>query len=774
MRYLWAGAFTLIFFISNAQTKCGQHILEKEQCINDSALEQDYQQYDHWISEAQFQSSQRGDKFIIPVVFHIIHQNGAENIADEQVYDAMRIINESYRAENEELSGIASQFVPLIGNADIEFRLAKLDPNGQPTTGIDRIQSAETNVGDDGSKLNPWPRSKYLNIWVTNVISVSGAAAYAYRPPSVASSNAANVDGIISNHRYVGSIGTASESGKFTLTHEIGHYLGLPHTWGPTNEPGLSTNCQVDDNINDTPNTIGVGNSTCNLTQTSCGTLDNVQNFMDYASCESMFTTGQINVMRATLASSVAQRNQLVTANNLASTGVSTLTTAHYYLPRQTLCRGELLELKDESTYDAETWSWTLSNDYKSYTSSDKNPQIVMDYPGIYDLELTVTKGNTSKTLSQASAISVLEYVGFPVPYVEDFQEVDPIWLTDEHEVLASNNHWQHATNAGNGDNFSYKMYNIGATTQSIHDLILTGVDMRPLSAFEVSFDVAYRQISASNNDKLQVLMSNDCGEVWRTVFTRSGATLSNNAALSTSVFNASAGDFHTFSINNVPIVWTGENTSFMFRFTSEGGNNIFLDNVNITGTYKNEAFLVYPGNGAEGVGTQTKLDWLHVNNASSYALEIDTDQNFNTTAKQTFNSSALGNYSLNQDTEHLMQGLAANTTYYWRVKANTTNWSETWAFKTTDNTVGVDLNRIANIHVFPNPATNRLHIAGELGPNVQVVISSLAGQVICNALLNTEQGNAFIDISSLRKGIYFISITGERVAATKQFVKAE
>ena len=110
----------------------------------------------------------------------------------------------------------------------------------------------------------------------------SGAAGYAYFPGITP----AYKDGVVIRADYVGSIGTSNGSNYSarSLTHEIGHYLNLPHTWGGTNNPGLPQNCSDDDFVQDTPNTIGVANFSCDTTQVTCGTLDNVQNYMDYAS----------------------------------------------------------------------------------------------------------------------------------------------------------------------------------------------------------------------------------------------------------------------------------------------------------------------------------------------------------------------------------------------------------------------------------------------------------------------------------------------------------
>lgn len=774
MRYLFTGLLFILFISTFAQQKCAQHILENQYRQAHPEVEAQFEAYAEWISQAQHKSD-RADRIIVPVVFHVIHQNGPENIADEQIYDAIRIMNRDFNALNDELDEIDPAFQSIIGNAEIEFRLARLDPQGNPTTGIERIESAETFVGDDGSKLNPWPRDMYYNIWVTDVIAVGGAAAYAYRPVNVNSPNQASVDGVISNHRYVGSIGTSSESGSKTLTHETGHYLGLPHTWGPTNEPGVASNCGFDDQINDTPNTVGVGNSSCNLSQISCSSQDNVQNFMDYASCEAMFTTGQINVMRATLNSNVAERNQMVTESNLAATGLSDLTEAKYYTEKQTLCRGEFLELFDESTYEADSWSWKLTSPYAEYTSTDQHPEIRMDMAGVYDIELTVKQGSKTEVLFEEEAIAVLEYIGTPVPFTEDFQEVDYGWFTDEHEV-SSNNVWSYDTQHGAGDNTSYKFYNIGTETQSVNDLIFASIDARSLTSISFSFDVAYRQFQNDNTDKLELLVSNDCGELMRTVWSKTGAQLAAGASLSSTIFSPTSSDFETFTVDNVPSEWVGGSTILMFRFISGGGNNLFIDNINVSGDFGITPYLAYPGNEASGVPIDVKLDWLLVANASNYQLEIDTDPNFGSSAMITQTISATSEVSTAEDTEYLVEGLTAGETYHWRVRAvaggSNTQYSDVWSFTVTDNGVGISESNKNEISVYPNPVSNRLFLQGEITAGTQVWVTSITGQRVVN-LTMSEENTTSINVSDLKSGVYFISFLSNDELVTKQFVVA-
>jgi hypothetical protein len=227
----------------------------------------------------------QGTVRIIPVVFHILHNYGPENISDAQVLDEVRILNEDFRMRNPDTVAIVPAFKHIAADCEIEFRLATIDPNGNCTNGIDRIVSTLTENAGDQSKLNPWPDHQYLNIWVVSSLAWSGVAAYAYYPGTAP----AGADGVISQHRFIGSIGTGSPGTSRVITHEVGHCFNLTHVWGDTNDPGVSCG---DDSVSDTP--ITEGWTSCNLNGSSCGnSLDNVQNYMEYAYCDRMFTQGQ-------------------------------------------------------------------------------------------------------------------------------------------------------------------------------------------------------------------------------------------------------------------------------------------------------------------------------------------------------------------------------------------------------------------------------------------------------------------------------------------------
>lgn len=206
--------------------------------------------------------------YTIPVVFHVLHQNGSENISDAQIIDGINILNRDMRKLNADTINVTPKFKPLVSDVRIVFELAKLDPQGNCTNGIDRIYTSKTNYGDDSAKINPWPRDKYLNVWTAKAL-LQGWAGYAYYP-SAATGSLVVHDGIMMLANYVGSIGTSNVNQSRTLTHEVGHWLDLGHPWNTTINISINVGLACgDDLVYDTP--ITKGHTTCpNLLTPDC------------------------------------------------------------------------------------------------------------------------------------------------------------------------------------------------------------------------------------------------------------------------------------------------------------------------------------------------------------------------------------------------------------------------------------------------------------------------------------------------------------------------
>lgn len=261
--------------------------------------------------------------YTLPVVVHVIHTGEAvgsgTNISDAQIHSAITALNEDFRriqGTNGYGNGV---------DVGIEFCLAVRDPNGNPTTGIVRVNgSSVTNYATQGitagqgqgadelavKALSTWPRTSYVNIWVVNEIENnnggSGIQGYAYFPFNNPK------DGIVILYNAFGTVGTLKSYTNLnrTLTHEVGHYLGLYHTFHETSSCSSENNCSTQgDRVCDTPATTL--NSSCS--NPACSGTQQVQNYLDYTnqSCQNLFTDGQRTRMRATLES---QRTSMTTS----------------------------------------------------------------------------------------------------------------------------------------------------------------------------------------------------------------------------------------------------------------------------------------------------------------------------------------------------------------------------------------------------------------------------------------------------------------------------
>jgi hypothetical protein len=236
---------------------------------------------------------------VIPVVIHVIYNNSYENISEEQIKSQLDAINADFSRSNSDFSKVPSVFAKLSGNANIRFELAKTDPNGRITSGIIRKKSSRMMWSDDDKIKSAafggdeaWDATSYLNVWVCN--TVPGLTGYATVPGSDPTK-----DGVVVRYDAFGTTGKVNvpyHKGR-TLTHEVGHWLGLQHLWG-------NKQCG-DDGIQDTPKQRG-GNSgdpvfpkltACNATPDG----EMFMNFMDFTNDASMgmFTEGQKNVMRS-------------------------------------------------------------------------------------------------------------------------------------------------------------------------------------------------------------------------------------------------------------------------------------------------------------------------------------------------------------------------------------------------------------------------------------------------------------------------------------------
>ncbi|MGH2645812.1 MAG: hypothetical protein ACRDE2_17805, partial [Chitinophagaceae bacterium] len=164
-----------------AQRICGtpvavKHALEK----NPKLLEKYNQLKNLAFPPAKMEPYLRGQAVvIIPVVVHIVLQN-PNLVSDAQVQSQINVLNADYNADNADSVNIPGVWKSLFGDMRVQFCLAERTPDGNPTNGIDRVTTNQTQFSDEGDAystvkhassggVNAWDPSKYLNFWVCNL-----------------------------------------------------------------------------------------------------------------------------------------------------------------------------------------------------------------------------------------------------------------------------------------------------------------------------------------------------------------------------------------------------------------------------------------------------------------------------------------------------------------------------------------------------------------------------------------------------------------------------
>lgn len=299
-------------------------------------------QFESWIGKkiADRRLAKNGQKsgnaiIVIPVVVHVIHNGDAigsnENIKEGQVLSQIEVLNQDYRRM---VDTPGYNEMPDGADTEIQFCLAQIDPEGNPTTGIDRVNlsvASWNNRSEVESNLKfstSWDPTKYLNIWVANFSSngdLADVLGYAQFPSNSQLAGLETnggldyTDGVIINYKSFGSIDifpqgtyTPGYNRGRTTTHEVGHFLGLRHIWGDGNG-----GCNNTDYCADTPFAYEA-NTSCFPGYDSCPSAgeDMTNNYMDYTGdlCMNVFTNDQKERMMTVLENSI-RRKTLPTSN---------------------------------------------------------------------------------------------------------------------------------------------------------------------------------------------------------------------------------------------------------------------------------------------------------------------------------------------------------------------------------------------------------------------------------------------------------------------------
>lgn len=608
-------AFTGLY----AQDRCGTVQYTK-------GLHKNYQlrqiEFEDWLTRKQSrrhrlpQSRQQAMPYKIPVVIHVIH-NGepigiGANISEQQIRSQLRVLNEDFNRQNADAINTPAVFASVAGRLDIEFVLARRDPDGVASDGIVRVNGGKSSWSMNDNyllkSLSYWPAEQYMNIWVCNL--TDGHAGYAQFPESdlagmETSSKNRLTDGVVIWHRAFGS----SVDGPFTLdpifnkgrttTHETGHFFGLNHTWGDD-----GSQCTGTDFVSDTPNQGGNTNGCPTHPRTdNCGEVVMFQNYLDYSNdaCMNLFTQGQADRMSIVIENS-PRRKSLLTSPGLLNPdplpndlGIRTI-----IFPDASVCSNtiapviELRNFGSNNVTDArirfvidgtirEVKDFTLSLAPQESAQATFSTVVVPSGSHQISFQILLTNGGTDGgSYNDLKTSTVIVPAFASPPFSETFNTMPPGWIIYNPDGQIS---WQMVTAPNETSANKALKLNLFDYEDKIGeiDVFLSPVlDLSNAPAATLSFDVAHARYQSSN-DRLQVIAITNCQDIFggTILYNKAGDALK-TAPPTTSAFTPANKsqwrkelvDLSAFiGMNRVQLAFVGIN---------DWGNNIYLDNISL------------------------------------------------------------------------------------------------------------------------------------------------------------------------------------------------
>jgi len=323
MKKILLGFIVLLSGIVFSQKqRCGTDAVNFNRLQQNPSLIQLRKQQELALQKSILSTSKKRINLTIPVVVHVVYNTDLENISDEQILSQIDALNRDFNNLNSDSLKSGHAFYPFVGNIGIKFELATKDPSGKPTNGITRTKTAKANWGEDDLNndnmkfsstggIENWNPKSFLNIYTVRFDDAVGLLGYAYFPEDLASYP--ETDGVVIDFRCFGTKGTSGIEGFTpynlgrTVTHEVGHWLGLFHIWG--DKVFETDKVCGDDKVADTPPAEGdnSGNPVFPFRPNNkCGSDKNGEmfmNYMDYVHDKSMvmFTKGQVTRMTSAI-----------------------------------------------------------------------------------------------------------------------------------------------------------------------------------------------------------------------------------------------------------------------------------------------------------------------------------------------------------------------------------------------------------------------------------------------------------------------------------------
>ncbi len=616
---------TLLFNIGNGQVRCAT-----EEIRNGTPHEPDII-FEDWLrnklEERISPRILRTEAVVqVPVVVHVIHfgENYGEgrNIPDEQVLSQIQVLNEDFRRTNPDQTNTPAEFLPVAADIEIDFVLAKQDPEGLPTTGINRVNGGKSNWSWEEQSamknLSQWPPEEYINIWVADlVISGQNLLGFATFPETgltgVPFGSSPENDGLAIDYTVFGSEDiypqgnyNSNFSKGRTTTHEMGHFFGLRHIWGDIN------GCSGTDFCDDTPNQSSDTSGCPSGIIETCGVNDMYMNYMDYTqdACMNIFTEDQ-KARMITVLNNSPRRSSLSSSHALTDpvsipddAGISEIITPGFIqcpgtmTPRvevrnygsQTINSVEIRFLQNGGEVQLKSFSPGISTLDRFIAEFD--PVTVVSSP--YSFEIVTVNGNPdNNTVRNTQSVSVDVSTTTAAPFIQDFESSLGDWTTLNRDSEIG---WQIRTAPNSSpSNQAIQMEFHQYENPGEMDYLLSPVfDLSTAESPYLSFDMAYRSFSGTEGDALLIAAIPNCQFSigyptmlqFDTLYYQTGPDMQTVTPSSGSYFTPSdAQDWQTIPFISLDKFKGVSELQLVFVSVNGYGNNLYLDNIQVNTT---------------------------------------------------------------------------------------------------------------------------------------------------------------------------------------------
>lgn len=624
--------------------RCGTMEAYAELFRQNPQFKQQFEENQHRIQQAALQNSNRvmALEDTVAVVIHVIGSATLQSqITDAILQSQIDTLNVDYQGKNADSTRIPAHFKPFYGKMGITFLLAKTDPNGLPTTGIERRTNAVTftaGTADNAKRfanggLDGWDGTKYLNLWVVAFSdNILGISVFPGDPRNL------NLHGFVCDYRAFGSNASylypEYNKGR-TTTHELGHFLNLRHIWGddtnPVNVCGAS-GCTGTDfpgapaGQDDTPNQCAAVFGDADPTGTGVIRTDACtpsgsgimyQNFMDYGDDIAlvMFTQGQNARMetaftspdRGPLLTSTAYNppasapgndariSAILAPTDGAVVGCGTTVTPSVTIQNMgtaTLTSARINVMVNgtaQTTPFPYNWTGSLATGQSATVSL---PAVTVPLGAIALKIYTSLPNNVvdANAANDTSTVNISRVDPSTLPVSNDFEAafLPTGWSTinpdgDELEwIWATPGTGGTGTGAAATDNYNN---NAIGSTDDLRTPYIANTGLLPTDSVLVTFDLAhkyYSSIFGDAADRLQILVTNDCGATYTTLFDKGGPALA-TAGGSSAIYGVPvASDWKNQQVSIGQNIFSAGAFQIVFRNVNDYGNVIWVDNINV------------------------------------------------------------------------------------------------------------------------------------------------------------------------------------------------